>query len=135
MMDINFWTILIIWSIHFIADFMLQTHEDATNKWHSLRHLWNHVSTYSIVTGIAWGFTVGLDWHWSIVSLSIGAAFATHFVTDYFTSKWSHHFFAKEDFHNGFVIVGLDQLIHLATLLASYVFIDHAIANGLVPWL
>ena len=108
--------------IHFLADFGLQTHEQATkkgegtspfNKW-----LFYHVVVYTIVWGIS--FLV-LPLHetqnpilrWLVFTSYV---FVTHYITDWVTSRMSKPFFSNGDFHNGFVVIGFDQLIHYLTL-------------------
>ena len=108
--------------IHFLADFGLQTHEQATkkgegtsffNKW-----LFYHVAVYTIVWGIAF-IVLPLPevespiFRWVFFTTYV---FVTHYITDWVTSRVSKPFFSNGDFHNGFVVVGFDQLIHYLTL-------------------
>ena len=108
--------------IHFLADFGLQTHEQATkkgegtsffNKW-----LFYHVAVYTIVWGIAF-IALPLSevespiLRWVFFTTYV---FVTHYITDWITSRMSKPFFSNGDFHNGFVVVGFDQLIHYLTL-------------------
>ena len=116
---INIFVISWIMFIHFVFDFILQSDEDAKNKSKSNEHLWSHVSTYQVGICIAglgiWHFDNSFQlFYWWIVNL------IAHFVTDYFTSRGSSHFFQKQDTHNGFVVIGFDQYIHLITLLGTY---------------
>jgi hypothetical protein len=103
--------------IHFLADFGLQTHDQATGKgkgWAFInRDLFKHVLTYSLV------WFVWLMCHygfWATV-LGTGFIFITHYVTDWITSRLSKPLFETQDFHNGFVIVGADQVAHYITLI------------------
>jgi len=45
---------------------------------------------------------------------------AVHWVVDFFTSRASGHFWKKNDMHWFFVVVGFDQLLHMATLFGTY---------------
>ena len=108
--------------IHYVADFILQTHWQASNKSKNNEALTRHVLTYSL------GFLVGLPalTTWtiglvpsSLLVLFVIATFATHWVTDYVTSRCSSYFYGKQDWHNFFVVIGLDQLIHQATLFLT----------------
>ena len=99
--------------IHFLADFGLQTHEQATNKSSSDKWLFYHVGVYSLIW-ILGAFIICSDW-----KLSFGFALLTgviHYLTDWITSRISKPFFAKQDFHNGFVVVGFDQVLHMIQL-------------------
>lgn len=114
-------TIIWFWSFHYIFDFICQTRWQAENKYNNIEALSNHVIVYS------WGmdFATSLFLYGCGVSLS-GSIFCgglswcyfalTHFVTDFITSKISHNYFSKKDYHMGFVIVGIDQLIHFLTI-------------------
>ena len=99
--------------IHFLADFALQTHEQASNKSSSLKWLSYHVGTYSII------WTLGATILFSDLSLGLvfGAiTFIAHFITDYVTSRIGKKFWEKGDHHNGFVVVGFDQILHYLQL-------------------
>jgi len=96
--------------IHFLADFGLQTHEQAINKSSSNKFLFYHVGVYSLIWLLA---TMSLGWKCLIFA---GITFVLHFITDYITSRISKPFFAKNDYHNGFVVVGFDQVLHMLQL-------------------
>lgn len=103
--------------IHFLSDFALQTHSQAQGKGEGKsflnKDLFKHVSTYSL-TWFVW-----LICHFEVKEAFLGTVFifTTHYVTDWITSRLSKPLFAEQDFHNGFVIVGADQLIHYITLI------------------
>ena len=42
-----------------------------------------------------------------------------HWVTDFLTSRIGKPFWDKGDFHNGFVVVGFDQVLHYIQLVAT----------------
>jgi hypothetical protein len=102
--------------IHFLADFALQTHEQATLKSTSNKFLIYHVGTYSLVWLLAllpfFGF-------WAAILFS-SITFVAHFCTDYVTSRVGKPFWAKQDLHNGFVVVGADQILHALQLWYSF---------------
>ncbi len=109
---------IVLWlmSFHYVADFILQSDWQARNKWQSNWALSDHVAIYSGAMAFAALFVVHnaalwLAWY--------GFTFASHWVTDWCTSRVSHHFFERKDFHSGFMVVGLDQLIHLTCLLGA----------------
>lgn len=110
------WQFAALLVVHFVADFMFQTHWQASNKSKDFEALARHVTTYTL--GLTVGTTV-IFWGWSQAHfLFVAANAALHLGTDYLTSRWSSRLFAK-DWHNFFVVIGLDQLIHQLTLAAT----------------
>ena len=114
---------VMILTIHFLADFGLQTHEQATRKGEG-RSFWNrwlayHVGVYTLVWGAVFFFLPLPSEFQSIIGwitfcLLIGIP---HYLTDWVTSRLSKPFFNSGDFHNGFVVVGADQVIHYLCLI------------------
>lgn len=105
-------TVMWIIIVHFFVDAYCQTDDDATNKWHSNKHLSNHVWTYATMTAILWGLYIPAMWYLNFIPsityelIVVMAAiwmvtFATHQITDYFTSREVHKRFTKKDFRNG----------------------------------
>jgi hypothetical protein len=47
-----------------------------------------------------------------------------HFATDYVTSRIAKVFFDSGDYHNGFVVVGFDQILHYIQLFLSYMLLS-----------
>ncbi len=115
-------TIILLSLIHFLADFGLQTHEQAVNKGHSNKWLAYHVGVYSII----WFVYISA----STMSVTSGGLFSiimfgAHFSTDYITSRLGKPFWEAKDLHNGFVVVGFDQLLHLIQLILTYQFVTY----------
>jgi hypothetical protein len=106
--------------VHWIADFVIQTHWQATNKSKDNIALLAHVTTYTLCIGFVTPFLGGVWILWIIFVFVNGIA---HFITDYFTSRWTSRLYARQDWHNFFVVVGLDQLIHQMTLAGTLWFI------------
>lgn len=92
---------------HWVSDFILQSDYVAKNKSKSNLILLQHVGIY----GLPFLFLFG--WKYAIIN-SIG-----HFIIDWFTSRASGILFRKGDIHNFFVIIGLDQALHLSCLVAT----------------
>jgi hypothetical protein len=114
--------ILIILLIHWISDFVLQTQEMSSNKYKNNGWLFYHVSVYSLSSLILWAIFL-LDF--SIINFCIfyTITFATHFLTDYITSRITSKLYKEKDYHNFFVVIGIDQFIHTAQLLSTYILI------------
>ena len=135
--------------VHWIADFVLQTHWQASNKSKNIEALSRHVLSYTMVLLVASILIFG----WTPTTFGFVALNGVlHWWTDFFTSRISSSLFAKaiadmdshkafalshagrqptpaESFwhgfdpakrwHDFFVMIGLDQLIHQATLAAT----------------
>lgn len=106
---------LILWILvaHFIGDFLLQSDEMATRKSKDWLYLLLHVEVYMLLLlpFISWGATWALPW----VLLNAVA----HFGTDAVTSRITTRLYHAGERHWFFVVIGLDQLIHVATLLTT----------------
>lgn len=107
--------------VHWIADFVLQTHWQASNKSKDNEALLRHVGTYTVVLMfvVPFIFPGELYRQWLIF---VVANAVLHFATDYITSRASSKLFGK-DWHNFFVIVGFDQLLHQMTLAVTMALI------------
>jgi hypothetical protein len=101
---------------HFIGDFVLQTHWQASNKSKRMDALAKHVGVYTLALMVGSAIIFGQSPGWVYFFIVNGVL---HFVTDYFTSRWSSKLYAKQDWHNFFVVIGFDQLIHQTTLAAT----------------
>lgn len=104
---------------HFAFDFGLQTHEQATRKSTSNTWLLYHVGVYSLCWFILMLPILGPSnsFLFAITTLTL------HFWTDYCTSRLSKRFFDKDDFHNGFVVIGFDQMLHYIQLYLTLKFL------------
>ena len=109
--------------IHLLGDFVFQTNEMALNKSKSNYWLTLHVLVYTLVTFLGWNFCLLQP----SILYSIGdlfkviiLVFTTHWITDYITSRISSKYFEKKDNHNGFLVIGIDQVLHYIQLLWIY---------------
>lgn len=106
---------IFIWILvnHFLADFALQTHEQAINKSSSDKWLLYHVLTYSSILTISSCVIFPTIAQCLIFGL---LTFSFHFLTDYVSSRIGKPFWKNNDVHNGFVVVGFDQVLHYLQL-------------------
>ena len=106
----------IIW-LHWFSDFVLQTDWMAINKSKKNLVLLAHVGMYSLPL-LVW---VYFGYHGRFIDGLIFVLFnaCAHFLTDWVTSRITSMLWANGDRHNFFVIIGLDQAVHLTTLFLS----------------
>ena len=111
--------IIILIYIHWIADFLFQTKEMALNKSKNNFWLFAHVFVYSMT----WFFIGILFYKPEQVVLFIITTFVCHFITDYFTSRWTSSLYEKKiyyGFPSFFSVIGLDQFLHYFQLIVCY---------------
>lgn len=109
--------LLFILIVHFFADFVLQTHEQAINKWKCEKHLIAHVLTYSLTWTVACSFFIEDIWRIGMFGF---ITLVCHWLTDALTSNMSKVYFDKKDYHNGFVVIGFDQILHYVQLYLTF---------------
>jgi len=99
--------IILIW-IHFFADFILQTDDMAIKKskdiWWLFIHSFFYMIPFCIYPNIAYGIING----------------CSHFLIDLVTSKITTCLYQKDKRHWFFVVIGLDQAIHLTILILTF---------------
>ena len=103
----SLWMIFSIIGLHFLGDFILQSHWMAVNK--SKR--WDALGVHCIIYG-ATLIPIGI-----MFAASNGIA---HFVVDAVTSRITASLWVRQQWHWFFVVVGADQLIHYICLFGSY---------------
>lgn len=118
---------LLLLAVHWIADFVLQTHWQATNKSKDNDALLRHVGTYTAVLALVVPFIFPSETNRQLL-IFVAVNGVLHLATDYFTSRASSKLWAKQDWHNFFVVIGLDQLIHQLTLGITMLLILRSVA-------
>lgn len=119
----NLITIYTLLLLHWFADFVLQTDEQAKQKSTSLKFLIEHTLTYSsvfIIFGLVFmAFNIITT---NILSLLIfvGITFISHTITDYFTSRINSRLYKNNKIHEFFVSVGFDQFLHYLQLFLTF---------------
>ena len=147
--SINIYTVLGILFIHWVADFVLQTEEQAINKSKSVKFLTYHVLTYTAF----WFICISLYACCFYLTFNCGAivmrekgkllivsftviTFVCHWITDYLTSKLNTKLLPKREqhntqpeyfryignanFHNFFTSIGFDQILHYTQLFLTF---------------
>lgn len=119
--------LLYILIVHWVADFIFQSHEEATNKSTSFKWLCSHTIKYSLIwifaSCLGFGFldnTLSTN-EYLILSVLFGlVTLVAHTFTDFFTSKLAKEYFSVGNYHNGFVVVGFDQILHYIQLYLTF---------------
>ena len=119
---ISIWIIIGILLIHWFNDFVMQSHWMASNKSKSNQALVAHTATYSALWVVPAILVLGYHG-----ILFIAVTFVAHSITDYYTSRRVSKLFAKQDYHNGFVVIGIDQILHYLQLIGSYLWLSSII--------
>jgi hypothetical protein len=112
--EINIYIVLFILLVHWIADFIIQTDEQAKGKSKNWSDLLSHTISYSCCWLLLTPFLL-YNVVWFILITFIG-----HTITDYFSSRLNSKLWARGSVHNFFVSVGFDQLLHFTQLLLTY---------------
>lgn len=119
MLPLNF--ILVILFGHWVADFVCQTDYMAQNKSRSWKVLAEHVVTYSVVLNLWLILIYHGEYNIGFSTVPIANFFCLnfigHFVTDAITSRITRRLYEAKQIHYFFVVIGIDQFIHYATLL------------------
>lgn len=118
-MELTVWMVLLILSLHFIADFVLQTEWMAKNKWQDNDALLTHIIVYFIVfllfgtIGVASTGNIWFIFYPMIIAIM-------HYCTDKYSSRITHKLWEQQKTHLFFVVIGADQLFHYIQLLLIY---------------
>ncbi len=107
--------ILIIVSMHTIFDWLFQSRWQAENKSKNWLALTSHVVVYNLGLAIAGGFLLMWTSPLMYVTWVLGNS-VLHFITDAITSRLNAKFYPTKAFWN---TIGIDQLIHYATLFTT----------------
>ncbi len=132
-MQVSLLAVFTIIVIHFIGDFVCQSHWQAVKKSTDNEALSQHVLTYSICWLIPMAALFYCEPYnlFGAIALSIAFSFVTyvtHWITDYFTSRLNSKLWAKEACkepelrrpHNFFVAIGFDQALHFIQLFTTF---------------
>lgn len=116
--------ILIVLFGHFIADFIVQTDWQAKNKSKNLEALSRHILSYTVcmtvlvlvaADSMQLKYTPYLIWLFAVITL------ASHFITDFFTSKFNAKMWAAQKYKLFWTGIRFDQFLHATQLiLTSY---------------
>lgn len=125
----NDFLFIFILVVHWIADFILQSDEDAKGKSVYMKNLVSHTGAYSIFW-IAPLMIYGMIFSWSnpriiphyfhMVFDFVIITFILHTITDYFTSRLNARLWQQEKRHEFFIAIGFDQILHYLQLWFTF---------------
>ncbi len=116
------WAFVALLAIHWVADFLCQSHWMSVNKSKDLNALGWHIFAYTAVLGIGalslFGWRRDADYFvWTpALWYFIAVNGALHGATDFVSSRVTRILWDRKRIHDFFVVIGLDQLIHQSTL-------------------
>ena len=107
--------ILVIFWIHFVADFILQSRWMAENKskfaWPLILHCFVYTLPFLII-----------DYFYLVAYYAIING-VLHFVVDFITSRITSKLYEKKKIHAFFAVIGLDQAIHMTILILTFEYL------------
>jgi hypothetical protein len=130
-MDINLGVVISVLFIHWVADFVFQTDEQAKGKSCDNWMLTKHVLTYTLTFLIAGALFCSYSNHIlhkgasdfglsPKIGLFLPITFIAHWITDYFTSRLNSKLYKSGRTHKFFVSIGFDQFLHFFQLLLTF---------------
>lgn len=119
---ITFYTLCTILIGHWIFDFFLQTKWMAENKSSSNDALFRHIMVYTI--GLALIAVANIEYldlllTWVVINAAV------HYFIDYCTSRATKLLAEQKNWHDFFVVIGADQLLHYITLVGTFIWLDN----------
>ena len=105
-------------AVHWLGDFVLQSHWMSVNKSKRLDALAIHVAAYTTTLLVGSALLFGVHEIGSL-ALFVGVNGTLHFATDFVTSRITSRLWHQQREHLFFVVVGFDQLIHQVTLVTT----------------
>lgn len=121
-MSIKIWEVLSILFIHWIADFIMQTGWQATNKSKRNDALLYHTISYSLIWLLPVSCMLGLIYGVYFVVITLFC----HTITDFITSRINTKLWKENKVHLFFVSIGFDQFLHFIQLIISYTLLGSA---------
>jgi len=111
-------TFILIFVMHVVAGFFLQTKKISKLKREKKRYLFLHVGIYTLFFMAFSPILLGLTILQGLVYSLINGVL--HLVVDYITGKFKIMYFEKNDFKYK-LTTGIDYVLHIAILISTYV--------------
>lgn len=124
--------IIIIITIHYIADFIFQDEKWALGKSSSNADLLIHTATYTAIWIICTGALIIITGQHLVPKLLwfFPITFVVHTITDYFTSRWVKKKFDAKYYGSpipnfgAFSSIGFDQVLHYVQIFGTYYLLN-----------
>ena len=119
-----------ILAVHFVADFVFQSSQMATNKSKSIKWLSIHVAVYGLVSLLSTLVVSKTLFNWGDVMMWWALNVLLHFIVDFFTSKVTSKLWEQKKMRLFFTMIGFDQLLHNICLIGTYYyFLEHQLIS------
>lgn len=119
---ISYYTIITFLMCHWIFDFHLQNDEmskkKSSNNFVLLDHVW--IYSWGLFVMAFLNITYFSEWY-AVVFVAINSLL--HFLTDWVTSRATSLLYKDERYHDFFVVIGADQMIHYITLFGTFIWL------------
>lgn len=121
--------IIALMFFHWLADFVLQTRDQADNKSKKFAVLIDHTAQYACVLFLPVVVLLAIHYYPDtyFIGKAIGRAllfciitFLFHTATDFYTSKTNSQLYEQKNFYGFFCSVGFDQFLHYAQLFIIF---------------
>ena len=109
--------LILLMMVHWLADFALQSPDQANNKWHSAEALGRHVFTYSICMSVVLLYLFSGEFPIRTTLFGCALLAVSHYLIDFVTSKITHKLYEDSRYHDFFVVIGFDQFLHMLTII------------------
>ena len=113
--------LVIIFVMHFVAGYFLQSKRISKLKRQKKRYLFQHVGLYTLFFIVLSPLLLNLTILQGLIYSLINGVL--HLIVDYITGKFKNRYFEKDSF-NYKLTVGLDYTLHLSILMLTYVYIS-----------
>lgn len=113
---INISIIMLLFVLHFVGDFILQSDKMAQNKSTSLKWLSIHSAAYIVPFALVLPFCNAMEYLIPFLVANV----LLHGLVDSITSKITSKLWKEEKIHWFFTTIGYDQMTHALLLLGTY---------------
>lgn len=107
--------VVFLLALHWVADFVCQSHWMASNKSRNPAALGLHIITYGMVLAVGTVVVFGFNGIVGFLIINI----LSHFAVDLVTSRITSVLWQNQRWHDFFVVIGIDQLLHTSILVLS----------------